>query len=122
MSNPETAKATQEIADEVAKQFPAPKPPGVGRKVVDGAGLCRWRSNRCGQLAAAWELPAWAAYPVGVAGGAGVAEGARFVLRRMLTSPRVGQLMEYAVQNRVSPKIAAGLISAQIQREEQQGK
>jgi hypothetical protein len=120
VSNPETAKATKAIAEEVAKQFPAPKPPGIGRKVVDTVAGAAGGAAAAG-AAHAVGVPAWAAYPAGAAGGVGVAEGARFVLRRMLTSPKVGQLMEYAVQNRVPAKMAAGLISAQIQREQQGG-
>ena len=37
-----------------------------------------------------------------------MAAGAKYVLQKMVTSPRIGQLMEYAVRNNVTPKVAAG--------------
>jgi hypothetical protein len=54
----------------------------------------------------------------GAAAGALVGSQAeRAVLRYVATNPRVGQLFDYAVRNDVTPKVAAGLIAAEIQRE-----
>lgn len=55
-------------------------------------------------------------------GGAGAAatDGTRMVMRKMVMSPRVGQLMNYAVRNNVTPRIAAGIIAAEIRREDGQ--
>lgn len=54
----------------------------------------------------------------GAAAGALVGSQAeRAVLRYVATNPRVGQLFDYAVRNDVTPKVATGLIAAEIERE-----
>jgi hypothetical protein len=56
----------------------------------------------------------------GATAGAIVGAGAeRTMLRYVATSPRAGQLFDYAVRNNVTPKIAAGLVATEIEREQQ---
>jgi hypothetical protein len=54
-----------------------------------------------------------AAYPATLA-GAMAGEGARYVLRYAATNPRVGNMVEYAVRNGISPKVYAPLIARAI--------
>lgn len=55
----------------------------------------------------------------GVAGSYAGAQAERYVLRMVASSPRAGQLFDYAVRNNVTPKVAAGLVAAEIEREQQ---
>ena len=70
-------------------------------------------SAALGGIAHQMGVPAALSIPAGVA----AEEGTRLVLRKMVTSPRIGQMMDFAVRNNVSPKVAAGLIAAEMQRE-----
>lgn len=45
------------------------------------------------------------------------AQAERAILRFIATSPRAGELFDYAVRNKVTPKLAAGLISAEMTRD-----
>lgn len=56
-------------------------------------------------------------YEGATAGAIVGANAERAVLRYLATNPRAGQLFDYAVRNDVTPKLAAGLIAAEIQRE-----
>jgi outer membrane lipoprotein SlyB len=58
----------------------------------------------------------------GAAAGAMIgAKAERAVLRYIATSPRAGQLFDYAVRNNnVTPKLASGLIAAEIEHENEQ--
>lgn len=57
----------------------------------------------------------------GAAAGAAAGTGAeRMILRYIASSPRAGQLFDYAVRNNVTPKVAAGLVAAEIERENEQ--
>lgn len=59
-------------------------------------------------------------YEGATAGAIAGANAERAVLRYLATNPRAGQLFDYAVRNNVTPKLAAGLISAEIQREHEE--
>jgi hypothetical protein len=54
-----------------------------------------------------------------VAGSYAGAKAERWVLQQAATNPRIGQLVDYAVRNNVTPKVAAGLISSAIIQENQ---
>jgi hypothetical protein len=62
----------------------------------------------------------FAGYEGSLAGAYAGAKAERWMLQMAATNPRVGQLLDYAVRNNVTPKVAAGLISAEIQRENQE--
>lgn len=116
VSNPEMAKATAALAEQVAQQFPAPAAEGAMHKVVGGAiggsiGAGVGHAVAGGTGAEVGAL-------LGGAGGKMLSDGARDVMRKMVMSPRVGQLMDFAVRNNVSPKIAAAAVAAEIQREQ----
>jgi hypothetical protein len=115
VSKPEMAKATAALAEQVAAEFPAPKE-GNLHKVVGGA----VGTGIGGTLGAATHLPYGAEAGALLGGKAGtmLSDGARDVMRRMVMSPRVGQMMDFAVRNNVSSKIAAGAVAAEIQREQ----
>ncbi len=117
VSSPEMRKATQRLAEQVAEEFPKPEPVApesslkdtiakTGAKMAGGAAVGAAISHVTG-------LPHLVTEPAGAA----VATGAKYVLQRMVTSPRIGQLMEYAVRNHVTPKTAASLISTAIMQE-----
>lgn len=119
VSSPETRKATMDLAEQVAAEFPKPAEPApesslkdtiakTGAKMAGGAAVGAAISHVTG-------LPHLVTEPAGAAAAA----GAKYVLQKMVTSPRIGQLMEYAVRNKVTPKVAAGLISAAIIQENQ---
>lgn len=119
VSSPETRKATMELAEQVAAEFPKPAEPEpesslkdtiakTGAKMAGGAAVGAAISHVTG-------LPHLVTEPA----GATVAAGAKYVLQKMVTSPRIGQLMEYAVRNKVTPKVAAGLISSAMIQENQ---
>lgn len=102
VSTPELRKATQNLAEQIAAQFPKPAKPaaeGVGTQLA----------KHVGQAA----LVAGAAHLAGVNPtlAVGGVEGARMVLRQMVTNPQVGKMMDYAVRNGVESKKAAGLIA-----------
>jgi hypothetical protein len=59
-------------------------------------------------------------YEGAVGGAYAGAQAERIALRMLATSPRAGQLFDYAVRNNVNPKVAAGLVAAEIEREQQQ--
>lgn len=65
-------------------------------------------------------------YEGALAGAYAGAKAERWMLQMAATNPRVGQLVDYAVRNNVTPKVAAGLISSAIvqdhQSEQQQEK
>lgn len=117
VSNPEMAKATVALAEQVAQQFPAPAESKLHRVVggAVGASLGVAVGDAVGGHAGA----AAGAALGGTAGGA-LSGGARDVMRKMVMSPRVGQLMDFAVRNNVSPRIAAAAVAAEIQREQGQ--
>lgn len=119
VSNPELAKATQTIADEVAKQFPAPARASKGVVALTGAGAGAAVGAGVGHMLGGG-LGAEVGGSVGAGAGAALADGTRMVMRKMVMSPRVGQLMDYAVRNNVTPRIAAGIIAAEIRREDGQ--
>lgn len=54
-----------------------------------------------------------------VAGSYAGAQAERWMLQQAATNPRIGQLIDYAVRNNVTPKVAAGLISSAIIQENQ---
>lgn len=56
-------------------------------------------------------------YEGAVGGAMAGAHAERLMLRYIATNPQVGKLFDYAVRNDVTPKVAAGLIAAEIQRE-----
>lgn len=60
-----------------------------------------------------------AGYEGAAAGAYAGAKAERWMLQMAATNPRVGQLLDYAVRNNVTPKVAAGLISAAIMQENQ---
>lgn len=102
VSTPELRQATQQLAEQVAQQFPKPAKAGdasVGAQLGKHAAV-----SAAGALAS--HLLGGNAYE-GVLG----AEGTRYVLRQMITNPQVGKMMDYAVRNGVESKKAAGLIA-----------
>jgi hypothetical protein len=117
VSTPELRAQTQAIADAVAKEFPAPAEThpvvqAIKDSVVGGAvgtGL---------NYLSGGHVPASVSAPLGAA----ATNGARYVLRKMVMSPRIGQLMDFAVRNQVAPRIAAPLIAAEIRKEQGQPK
>jgi hypothetical protein len=111
VSHPELAKATQAIADEVAKQFPAPaKPHPVAQAIRDTV-----TGGAAGALLAqATGMPHIASEAVG---GAAV-NGSRYLLQKMVMSPRIGKLVDFAVRNNVPARQAAGLIVAAMRNED----
>lgn len=117
VSTPEIAAETQRLAEEVAKQFPAPKVPNETAKAVRDVGARALGTGVGAAMGHAADVPYWISGPA----GAGAAEVTRYVLRKMVTSPRIGQLMEFAIKSKVAPKVAAGLIAGEIQRERGQG-
>jgi hypothetical protein len=58
-------------------------------------------------------------YEGAVAGAYAGARAERWMLQMAATSPRVGKLLDYAVRNNVTPKVAAGLISSAMIQENQ---
>jgi hypothetical protein len=54
-----------------------------------------------------------------VAGSYAGAKAERWLLQQAATNPRIGHLVDYAVRNNVTPKVAAGLISSAIIQENQ---
>jgi hypothetical protein len=58
-------------------------------------------------------------YPGSVVGAYAGAQAERWMLQQAATNPRIGQLVDYAVRNNVTPKVAAGLISSAIIQENQ---
>ncbi len=54
-----------------------------------------------------------------VVGSAAGAKAERWLLQQAATNPHIGQLVDYAVRNNVTPKVAAGLISSAIIQENQ---
>jgi hypothetical protein len=58
-------------------------------------------------------------YEGSLAGAYAGAKAERWMLQMAATSPRVGQLLDYAVRNNVTPKVAAGLISSAMIQENQ---
>jgi hypothetical protein len=118
VSNPEMKKATASLAEQVAAEFPAPAKDGALHRVAGGAAG--------GSVGAAighaiGGQPGGAAgFAVGSAAGAALSDGARDVMRKMVMSPRVGQLMDFAVRNHVGSKVAAAAVAAQIRREQPQ--
>lgn len=69
-------------------------------------------------------LGAWAGHHLGgfegaLAGSYAGAKAERWMLQMAATSPRVGKLLDYAVRNNVTPKVAAGLISSAMIQENQ---
>jgi hypothetical protein len=58
-------------------------------------------------------------YEGAVGGAYAGAQAERIALRILATSPRAGQLFDYAVRNNVTPKIAAALVATEIEREQQ---
>lgn len=116
VSKPETAKATAALAEQVAAEFPAPETPG-GLHRVPGAAVGASAGAAVGH-AVAGGAGASAGAVLGAAAGGALSDGARDVMRKMVMSPRVGQLMDFAVRNNVSPKVAAMAIAAEIRREQ----
>ena len=57
-------------------------------------------------------------YEGGITGAIAGNQAERIMLRYIATSPRAGQLFDYAVRNNVTPKVAAGLVAAEIEREQ----
>jgi hypothetical protein len=120
VSTPELKSATQKLAAEVAAEFPKPAAPAkptmnetvkkITSQMATGAGVGALVSHATG-------LPHFVTEPIGAAAAA----PARYVLQKMVTSPRIGQMMDYAVRNNVTPKLAAGLIAAEIQKQDAQG-
>lgn len=117
VSNPEMAKATAALAEQVAQQFPKPVESNLHRVVGGavgasvGAGVGEAVGGHVGAAAGA---------ALGGTAGGLLSDGARNVMRKMVMSPRVGQLMDFAVRNNVNPKIAAAAVAAEIQREQGQ--
>lgn len=58
-------------------------------------------------------------YEGSLAGAYAGAKAERWMLQMAATSPRVGKLLDYAVRNNVTPKVAAGLISSAMIQENQ---
>jgi hypothetical protein len=58
-------------------------------------------------------------YEGSLAGAYAGAKAERWILQQAATTPRLSQMLDYAVRNNVTPKVAAGLISSEIQREQQ---
>lgn len=117
VSNPEMAKATAALAEQIAQQFPKPVESNLHR--VAGGAVGASIGAGVGE-AVGGHVGASAGAAMGAAAGAALSDGARNVMRKMVMSPRVGQLMDFAVRNNVSPKIAAAAVAAEIQREQGQ--
>jgi hypothetical protein len=109
VSTPELRAATQKLAEEVAKNLPAlPKAAGSGLVgKMAGAGVGASAATMLGH-------PMWA--PVAAAAGAGAETMTRAVLNKMVTSPRIGELMDFAVRNNIAPRTAGALIATEMQR------
>lgn len=58
-------------------------------------------------------------YEGALLGGMAGAHAERWILQRAATSPRIGQLLDYAIRNDVTPKVAAPLIASAIMQEQQ---
>jgi hypothetical protein len=116
VSKPELRKATMDIAEEVAKQFPKPAEPNATAEAVKRFGA-RVTGGGIGEVVGhVLGVPPAISGPVGAA----VPDVTRMVMRKVVTSPRIGELMDYAVRNKVTPRLAGGLIAAEIQREQNQ--
>lgn len=118
VSKPALENATADLAEEVAKQFPAPvESKALGRTI--GVGLGSTAGAAIGHATGIPGAASAGAVTGGAAGGL-LSDGARNVMRKMVTSPRVGQLMDYAVRNNVTPKLAAQIVAAEIRQEQGQ--
>lgn len=104
VSHPELQAATRAIAEAVAKEFPAP---AAEAGMSEGAKVALKVGKSLAHIPVAGQV------------GEALVHGAPWVLQKMVTSPRVGQLMDYAVRNGVTPKVAASLIATEIRREQQ---
>jgi hypothetical protein len=60
-----------------------------------------------------------AGYEGALVGATAGVKAERWMLQMAATSPRVGKLLDYAVRNNVTPKVAAGLISSAMIQENQ---
>lgn len=119
VSSPETRKATMELAEQVAAEFPKPAEPVPESSVKDAIAKTGAKMAGGAAIGAAISHVTGLPHLVTEPAGAAAAAGAKYVLQKMVTSPRIGQLMEYAVRNNVTPKVAAGLISSAIMQENQ---
>jgi len=116
VSTPELAKATTALAEQVAQEFPAPASSNLHRVAGGAAGAS---AGAAVGHAIAGSPGAAAGATLGGAAGAALSDGARMVMRRMVTSPAVGQMMDYAVRNNVTPKLAADIIAKMIRSNQQ---
>jgi hypothetical protein len=105
VSTPELSKATQELADAVAKEFPKPEPTNK---------LASRISHTIGTGAAAGAISHLTGQPYAFVLPALM--GSRYVLRQVITNPAIGQMFEHAVDYGATPKNAAKIIAAMIQR------
>ncbi len=106
ISNSATKTATMKLAEGVSNLLGA----GVGGGI--GAGIGHAIAGPTGG-----EI----GFGAGAYAGKMLTSGARDVMRKMAMSPRVGQLMDFAVRNNVSLKIAAAAVAAEIRREQGSG-
>lgn len=113
VSTPELRAQTQAIAEAVAKEFPAPaEEHPVARALKDS--VVGGATGTILNYATGGHLPT----AVGAAAGTALANGTRYVMRKMVMSPAVGAAMDYAVRNKVTPKVAAGMIAGLIRKEQ----
>jgi hypothetical protein len=103
MSNAGTARAYQTAAGRVADALAQSNIRTRGLFGSAGAGLG-------GAVAQALGIH----WGVGAAGGGAAAEGIRMVLKYAATNPRIGNMLEYAVRNGLSPQHFAPLIARAI--------
>lgn len=110
VSNPVLAARAQEIADEVAKEFPKPPEPHpvatAIRDSITGAAAGSAIAHGTG-------LP----YSLAAPAGAAAVNTGRYVLRTMVTNPTVGKIMMYAVEHNIPAKAAASAVMNELQRQ-----
>jgi hypothetical protein len=112
-STPELRAATDELAKAVAAEFPKPEPvaqPGAGTQIGNAIKHTVGTGMATAAIAHATGMPYAYAAPT--------AEAARYVLHQVVTNPAVGKMFQYAVEYGASPKNAASVIAAMIQRQE----
>jgi hypothetical protein len=132
VSKPELAQAAATIAERVGDQIPLPKNPGKAPAAptvdtpepVTNAGVAKELAKTVLRAGGKRTIPAavggLAAHAMGQPamygeiGGIALSEGGRYVMNQMVTNPRIGKMMDYAVQHGITPERAAKSIAALI--------
>jgi hypothetical protein len=107
VSTPELRKATQDLAEEIARAMPAPVKPES-----------RSQTNTLRDVMTTSAVGAAMGHLTGVpyAYAVPAANTARYVLRQMVTNPKIGELMEYAIDFGADKARAANVIAGALTR------